>query len=146
MAINDFYPFEDGQVITAAEWNELFSAIADGSFFTASSPISDQISTLADRVAALEARMNGVASMILRQRAREQFVLSANQASIVLSNAPVLDTEMVAVNGQVWSKTGVPTDFVGDYSLTGNTITFNPEQVVNIAAGDVVVITYDFEV
>lgn len=146
MAIGDFYPFSDNQKVTAAQWNELFTAIANGSFFTDATAVGAQIATLEARVTALENRVDAIASLKYRQRKRQQFVLSAAQGTIVLDNVPMTDSEIVAVNGQIWSKTGIPAGFVGDYSISERILTINPEQAINIVAGDVLVVTYEFEV
>lgn len=146
MGIQDFYPFKDNQKISAAEWNELLAAIASGEFFTDEAVVSESIQGLAARVSSLEARVDYLYGLKARQRKRQQFILAANQASVVLDNVPMLDSETVSLNGQVWSKTGIPEGFFGDYSLEERTITINPEQSINIAAGDVLVVTYEFEV
>jgi hypothetical protein len=146
MAISDFYPFVDGQKITAAQWNELFGAVASGALFNDDTFIGGQIEALANRVTALELRMDYLYNLRARQRKRQQFVLTQGQTTIVLDNVPMVDSEMVSVNGQVWSKTGIPEGFVGDYSISEKTISINPDQAINIVAGDVFVVSYEFEV
>jgi hypothetical protein len=146
MAISDFYPFQPNQKVTTEQWNELFAAIANGEFFLDGTYVSEQIKTLADRVTSLEGRMDYLYSLKARQRKRQQFVLENNQGTVVLDEAPMLDSEIISYNGSNWSKTGIPMGFTGDYSLSERTITINPDNATQIIDGDVLVVTYEFEV
>ena len=146
MPISDFYPFQDNQKVTAAQWNALFTAIANGEFFLDESFVSEEIQNLAARVTSLEIRIDYIYNLKARQRKRQQFILTDNQESVMLDSVPLIDSETVSLNGQVWSKSGIPEGFVGDYSLSGKTLTFNPEQSTLMVAGDIFVVTYEFEV
>lgn len=146
MPIQDFYPFNDGQKITAAQWNELLDAIRDGSFFLSDAGIGNQIQNLEDRVVVLEQEVAFLKGYNARSFIRAQFELTLGQASVDMVDVPILDSEMVHLNGLMLSKTGVPAGFVGDYSLSGSIITFNPELKNQIVAGDILTIVYQKEV
>ena len=146
MAVSDFYPFRDNQKITAAQLNEIFTEIQNGNFFLDVAEIGYQINSLATRVSAIEVRMDNLEAQISYQRKRQQFTMSLHQTRIELEDVPRLDSEIVAINGAVCSKSGIPTGFVGDYSITGQVITLNPLWAPQIIAGDIVVVSYEFEV
>lgn len=146
MAIEDFYPFTAGKKVTADQWNELIEAIRNGSFFLDNTIISGEIATLADRVTALELRMDQQEAVKGWRMIREQFVLSENQDFIQLSNTPLLDSENLVLNGVSLAKNGIPLGFEGDYYMDGSRIQFTPERILNIEAGDQIVVLYQFEV
>lgn len=72
--------------------------------------------------------------------------MTAGQPFIGLAHAPILDSEIISIGGQVLAKTGVPFGFVGDYTISGSTLTFNPELASQIEAGETLVIHYRYEV
>ncbi len=146
MAISDFYPFKPNQKVTNEQWNELFTAIQNGTFFLDVEPIAKQLNSISTRVEALEIRMDNVEQTLAYQRKREQFVTEIHQQFVDLEDVPRLDSEMVFLNGQAMSKSGIPYGFVGDYSIDGRRITFNPAWHPQILAGDVIVVEYEFEV
>jgi hypothetical protein len=130
--ISDFYPFTDGQKITAAQWNEIFGAVQDGTFFLDTTPISDSIATLADRVTALELRVDNLELVRAWRTNREQFILTAGQTYLQLTHTPILDTEVPVLNGMTLAKNGIPLGFVGDYYMDGSRVQFTPERILNI--------------
>ena len=144
--ISDFYPFQPNQKVTAEQWNELFAAVADGSIFLDTSAISTQISTFATRLSAAEIELVFLREKLGRNSKREQFVLTAGQTIVTLQTPPLQDSEMYALNGSSLSKSGYPLGFVGDLTLSGAIITFNPELSNQIKAGDVFVAWYQYNV
>jgi len=142
----DFLPFEEGQTITPEDLNALVGAIQDGSIFVGTSFVGDLVSTLGDRVTALEARTDVLEAVQAKQRAREQFSLTAGQSVINIAKVPLLDSESVSLNGINLSKTGLPVGFVGDFSLSGSVITINTELAATVEVGDILIVMYDFEV
>lgn len=144
--ISDFYPFRDNQKVTAAQWNELMTAIQDGSFFLDVAPIADQIYSLANRVTAVEERLNVLEPIQAFQRKRLQYQLTSHQTRIELEEVPRLDSEMVALNGTILSKSGIPLGFNGDYTVDGNVINLSTAWQPLIVDGDMVVVNYEFEV
>ena len=146
MPISEFYPFKDNQKVTAAQWNELFLAIQTGQFFLDTDSIAADLNSLAKRVEALEIRMDDIESVQAFQRKRQQIVAVAGQVRYEMEDVPRLDSEWISLNGQVLSKTGIPASFTGDYTLDLNVITLNPAWEPLIKAGDIVVISYEFEV
>lgn len=146
MAIEDFFPFVDGQRITAEQWNELFTAIRNGSFFLDTTPISEQIVSLSDRVTALELRVGELEQIQKWRMMREQFVLTDHQSYIQLSHTPLLDSEDPILNGMSLAKNGIPVGFLGDYYMDGSRVQFTDERKAEIFAGDQVVVLYQYEV
>jgi hypothetical protein len=57
-----------------------------------------------------------------------------------------MDSEILAINGMILSRSGLPTGFVGDYSISGSLIMFNPILALQIVDGDMLVISYHYEV
>lgn len=145
MAIEDFFPFEAGQTITTEQWNELFGAIRDGSFFLNTDPLTESITNLSSEVALLRQEVDILKQCKLRQFNKEQFILSALTASIDLSKAPVLDSEIAYFNGVVLTKNILETDTVKDYTMDGSTVVFSPEFKNQIIDDDVLTVTYQFE-
>jgi len=140
----DFLPFKEGDKLTPAVLNELVGSIRDGSIFTESAEnvVGDVMTTVSDDTHSLEARVTILESSMPGRMTREQFTLTDLQESQAISKVPVVDSELVFLNGQLLSKTGVPLGFVGDYTLTNRTFAFNPEVYARIVAGDVLVVTY----
>ena len=146
MAIDDFYPFVDGQRITAAQWNELFGAIQNGSFFLDTTPISEQLTSLADRVTALELRVNELEYIQKWRMMREQFVLEDHQSYVQLTHTPLLDSENPVLNGMSLAKDGIPLGFTGDYYMDGSRVQFTDPRKALVVNGDQIVVIYQFEV
>lgn len=140
------YPLTAGQKITAEFMNELIAAIQDGSIFTSTSFVSDLITTLDTRVATLENQVSALVPVLEVRAQREQILLTAAQASVTLTKPPTMDSDILSFNGQVLSRTGTPAGFVGDYSISGSLITFNPSFSLQIEDGDILVVSYHYEV
>jgi hypothetical protein len=140
----DFFPFQEGQVLEASDLNELVEAIQDGTIFINTTFISSQLSTASSRLNGLEARVTLLESLQATLSMREQVELSAGQGAVNLSQVPILDTELLFLNGMSLAKSGIPIGYVGDYSLSGSTITFNTELSSQILAGDVLVVQYRY--
>lgn len=141
----DFLPFREGQVLKAEDLNALVTAIQDGTIFLNTSYISEQLSNSGTRISGLESRVTYLESLISEISIREQFSLSSGQSIVGLSKTPNLDTELIFLNGLSLSKSGVPNGFIGDYSISGSTITFNTELASQIEAGDMLVVKYSYE-
>lgn len=142
----DFYPWKEGQVIKSKDLNALVEAIQDGTIFLNTTYISDQLSTTSSRLTGLEDRVTYLESLNATLGMREQIVLTAGQGIIGLSKTPILDTELLFLNGISLSKSGVPSGFIGDYTLSGSTLTFNTELSSQIVAGDMLVVSYRYGV
>ncbi len=136
MAISDFYPFQEGQVVTAAQWNELFNAIKDGSFMLTSTDIGNIVS----RISTLEQNMGYFISLRSKIARRYQVVLSVGMDRVLLPFLPILDSESLFLNGVYLHKTD--TVFNGDYTIDGRTILFSNELKNEIEDGDVLTVTY----
>jgi hypothetical protein len=146
MAVHDFWPFHDNQKITASQWNELMVSIQNGSFFLDTAPIADQINSLSARQTALELRVGELEALKSYQHKTMQYQLAQHQVRIELENPARLDSEILALNGTVLSKNGIPLGFVGDYAIDGNVITLNDAWIPLVAEGDMLVVNYEFEV
>lgn len=137
MAI-DFFPFQEGQVVTIAQWNELFNAIKDGSFLLSSTLYGN----LEDRVSSLENRVNALSAVKGKICRKEQFQLSAGQTQVVLSNNVIQDSEILFYNSTILIKNNVPAGMNGDYYMVDNVIHFNSELSNEIEDGDYLVVSY----
>lgn len=144
MAISDFFPFTTGAVLTVDQWNELFNAIRDGSFFDSDAPISGTVASLAERVRVLEQEIAVLKDVQAKLSMREQLVASAKQSIFNLGKAPISDSEVVALNGVVLARTGTSADFVGDYSLDGKVITLAQDVYDLVVSGDVLNVSYQY--
>lgn len=145
MAINDFYPFQENRKVTLAEWNELFNAIRDGSFFLVDAPIAGQVANLAARVQLLEQENTVLKQIKSRSFAKMQVAAQALQSSFDLGDhVPIVDSEQVFLNGVALTKTGVTQDFVGDYSIDGKVITLIQDVANEIVAGDIISVSYQY--
>ena len=142
----EFYPWHEGQVIKAKDLNDLVESIQNGTIFLNTTYISSQLNTSSTRLNGLEARVTYLESLQAFLSIKEQAVLTAGQSFIGLAHAPILDSEIIAIGGQMLAKTGVPSGFVGDYTISGSTLTFNPELASQIEAGETLVIHYRYEV
>ena len=141
----DFYPWQEGQVIKAADLNKLVESIQDGTVFLNTTYISEQLSSTSTRLNGIEDRVSFLEGQQGLLNIREQFVMVLGQTLVNLSQTPVLDGELLFLNGLSLSKSGVPVGFVGDYSLAGSTVTFNTELSSQIVAGDILVAMYRYE-
>lgn len=139
MQISDFYPFTDGQVVTAEQWNMLFQAIKDGSFMLSSTDIGNIVA----RISTLEQNMSYFINLKSRISRREQKVLSNGESVYSLAFLPNLDSEHLFLNGLYLHKT-MP-GFDGDYSIDGRTITFSNSLRNEIEDGDVLTVLYTTE-
>ena len=146
MALSFQFPIVAGQKLTADMFNELVYAIQDGSIFTSVSFVSDLVTTLNSRVASLEADVAVLNATQARNFIREQVTLTTGQSVIPLSKTPVLDSELVFINGTSMAKDNLPSGIGGDYSVSGTTLTLVTELALQIIAGDRIVIVYSYEV
>jgi hypothetical protein len=144
MAIS-WYPLQSGQKLSAKLFNELVEAIQDGSIFTSVSFVSTLVTTLESRIATLEAQIAILQDYQQLNSIREQFSLTLGQGTIILNQVPILDSEMLFVNGMALAKTGVPIGLSADYTVSGNTINLTTELALQIQAGDILVVTYRYE-
>ena len=142
----EFYPFEEGQVLTSSDLNQLVESIQNGTIFLNTTYISEQLATNSSRMSSLEARVEHLESMQSYLAIREQFVLAAGQAIIPLVHTPILDTELVFLNGVSQSRSGIPASFIGDYSLAGSTLTLSSEVASQVEAGDILIVHYRYGV
>lgn len=146
MAISDFYPFQENKKVTLEQWNELFAAVQDGTFFLADAPITTGVANLSQRTDALEQEMAVVSQIKARNCAKFQVAATALQSVITLPHAPIVDSELVFLNGVALTKTQVDADFVGDYSLDGTVITLILDVSSGIVDGDIISVSYQYEV
>lgn len=144
----DFYPFKEGDRLTPAVLNAFVESIMDGSIFssTATNFVASTMATIGARVTSVEARLVVVEALQAKSRIREQVVLTLNQPSFTLSKTPLIDSEMISLNGMSMSKSGLPIGFVGDYSISGRVITINPELANQILDGSIVVAAYEYAI
>lgn len=142
----DFLPFKPGQVITAEDLNALVSAIQDGSIFTDASYISSLLSENGAVITALDARVSVLETTKSFANIREQFLLSVNQSVVGLSKVPLLDSEWVSIAGVNLSRMGLPVSFIGDYNISGSTLTLNSQLAAKVREGDLLIVKYMYEV
>lgn len=144
MAIGDFYPFRPGQVVTADQWNELFEAIRNGTFFLNNNdPLIEQISNLSSKIQVLEQEINYLKNYVNElYYMRENFTLSDLQNKVTLQYPPVLNSEIVILNATVRTKRMSINDEIWDYYVDGTDIIFNPTLVTTIEDGDIVSVIY----
>lgn len=143
MAIS-WYPLQPGELFTAEKINELVAAIQDGSVFTSVSFVSSLVTTLDTRVSSLEAQVALLNQTLERTSIRQQFVMAAGQNVVTLTQAPILDSEWVSLNGMSLAKSGVPVGYSADYSINGTTLTLTNELALQVQADDVLVVKYDY--
>jgi hypothetical protein len=146
MAIEDYFPFTAGRTLTIEEWNELFNAIRDGSFFLDDDHVAGAIFSLSERVLVLEQEVSFLKQLKGRNFQKHQAVLTEGQGQVTLALAPVTDSEQVYLNGMALSKTGVTQDFIGDYTLDGAVITLHPDVAFEVGEGDILTVSYQYEV
>lgn len=144
----DFLPFEDGVVLTPKILNALVSSIIDGSIFstTATNFVASTMATIGNRVTTLESEVSVLNSVIAMNGIREQFVLTAGQSTINLNQSPILDTELVFLNGQCVPKSNVPLGYLGAYAIIGSVLTLSSDVAASIVAGDVLIISYSYAI
>lgn len=141
-----FFPFQKGQRLTPEILNELVQAIQDGSIFTSTSFVSGLVTTLDTRVDTLETTVTALETVLATNSIREQFTMTTGQSTVALSKTPVLDTDLVFLNGKLLHKDGVPAGFSGEYTVSGSTLTLVSTFAATILAGDKLAMTYSFEV
>ena len=142
----DFLPFTDGQVTTAANLNALVAAIQDGTIFVNTTYISEQLSLMSQQVISLTSRVNALQSLQDSLSMREQFILTAGQSVVQLSQIPILDTELLFINGISISKTGIPLNYSGSYTISGKVITLNTQLASIITSTDEMAVQYRYGV
>jgi hypothetical protein len=145
MALTDFYPWQPGQKIKPEDLNELVQLIQDGTIFENTTLITSQLHSNGVRLDDHEARIVLLESLQNLLSIREQFVLTDGQQVIPLAQPPVLDSEIVFLNGSALAKTGVPLGFSGKYTLSGSTLTLSSELASQIVAGDILIVVYRYE-
>lgn len=146
MADLSFLPFDEGEALTPEKLNALVESIQDGSIFLPGNTIGDLINTLDSRVTVLESKVASLELLAKSQNQREQFILTDLQTVISLAKVPLIDSEIVALNGMVQSRDNSPAGVSGDYTIVGKVITLTTELALNIVAGDRFTVTYRFEV
>lgn len=144
MATLSFLPFEDGDPITADDLNQLVQAIMDGSIFsaTATGVVPAIITPLQTSVATLQAQVANLQTFVQLISYRQQFQMTTGQSTINLSNVPVLDSELVFLNGVSLAKDDLPPGYSGDYTITGSVITLDLAVSVAILNTDVIEVVY----
>jgi hypothetical protein len=142
----DFLPYTAGQKITAEDLNALVQAIQDGSIFLDTTYIGAGLSANSTAILALSNRVDVLELVQARVDIREQFILTAAQSVIGLSKTPLLDSEVVFLQGMGLSKSGIPLSFVGDYSISGSTLTLNVQLAGLVEAGDLLIVKYTYGV
>ena len=147
MATLDFLPFEDGDPLTAADLNSLVQSIMDGTIFsaTATGVVPGIITPLSTSVLTLQAQVAQLETFVQLVSYREQFAMTAGQSTIGLSQIPVLDSELVYLNGISLAKSGLPPGSTYDYTISGSVITLDPAVSVAILATDVIEVVYQSE-
>lgn len=146
MPLNDFYPWNPGQVIRPDDLNELVRIIQDGTIFENTSYITEQLSTNGSRITGLEERVSVLEGMQGLASIREQLVMTNGQSVISLAHVPSMDSEMLFINGICLAKSGIPASLSGDYSISGSTVTLVSELASQIVAGDRLIAVYRYEV
>lgn len=147
MATLSFLPFVDGVPILAADLNQLVQSIIDGTIFsaTATGVVPAIITPLSASVATLQAQVANLQSFVRLISYRQQFQMTSGQSTISLSKLPVLDSELVFLNGISLSKDDLPPGYIGDYKISGSLITLDPAVSVAILSTDVIEIVYQSE-
>jgi len=142
--LNEILPFREGQIVTAEDWNTIFEAIRNGTFFLSDQdPLINQISNLASKVQLLEEQVSYLTNYIQTYTyEREKFVLSSLQSMVILRYPPVLNSEIVILNSTVRSRKMLLNDDIWDYYISGNEIHLNPTLAANIVNGDVLEVIY----
>ncbi len=143
MAIEDFFPFKPGQVVTAEQWNELFNAIRNGTFFLSNQdPVVEQISNIGSEVSRLSQELEYLKTEFKKRYYRENFVLSNLQSVVTLSKTPVLDSEIVILDSTIRVKRINQDDTIWDYYILGRDIYLNPTLATQIEDGDIMSVLY----
>jgi hypothetical protein len=141
-----FLPYKPGQTITAADLNALVQAIQDGTIFLDTTYVSSGLAANSSAILALSNRVTTLESIQARVDIREQLALVAGQSIIGLSKTPLLDSEVVSLAGVMLSKSGIPLSFVGDYSISGSTLTLNSQLAGLVEDGDLLIVKYTYGV
>lgn len=140
----DFLPFKEGQKLTPAILNELVQAIASGTIFLPGNVVTDIITPLVSRVATLEAQVAVLLAVQPKNRKIEQITLTAGQSVINLESTPTIDGEIVALNGQVLYKNDLNPPVSHDYTVSGSVLTLDPAVAIEVEAGDLLMVAYDY--
>ena len=138
MAIEDFFPFRDGQVVTTAQWNELISKIFDGSAIASPGTIGN----LDDRVTALESRVNALSSLAGNILVKEVIRLSPGQTTITLHSNVIPGSEVIFFDSIMLIKQDSQNNEEGDYYMEDNVIFFTPSMVADISGNEYLVMLY----
>jgi hypothetical protein len=143
-SLDQILPFKDGQIVTAEDWNTIFEAIRNGTFFlNDQDPLINQISNLASRVSSLEDQVAYLSNYLQTYSyEREKFILTNLQPKVTLRYAPLLNSELVILNTTVRSRKILQDDDEWDYYIDGADIIFNPTLVPDISEGDVLEVIY----
>jgi hypothetical protein len=142
--LDQILPFKDGQIVTAEDWNTIFEAIRNGTFFLSNQdPLIEQISNLASKVSSLEDQVAYLSNYLQTYSyEREKFILTDLQPKVTLRYAPLLNSELVILNTTVRSRKILQNDEEWDYYIDGADIIFNPTLVSEISDGDVLEVVY----
>jgi len=142
--LDQILPFRDGQIVTAEDWNTIFEAIRNGTFFLNNQdPLINQISNLASKISSLEEQVAYLSNYLQTYSyEREKFILTNLQPKVTLRYAPVLNSELVILNTTVRSRKILQDDEEWDYYVDGADIIFNPTLVPEISNGDVLEVVY----
>jgi len=142
--LDQILPFRDGQIVTAEDWNTIFEAIRNGTFFLNNQdPLINQISNLASKISSLEEQVAYLSNYLQTYSyEREKFILTNLQPKVTLRYAPVLNSELVILNTTVRSRKILQDDEEWDYYVDGADIIFNPTLVLEISNGDVLEVVY----
>jgi hypothetical protein len=103
------------------------------------------VASLAARVQALEQENAVLKQIKARNCGKYQVAANDLQSTFNLPHAPYTDSEQVFLNGVALTKSGVDSDFVGDYTLDGKVITLIQDVANAIVAGDILSVSYQFE-
>ena len=143
-SLDQILPFRDGQIVTAEDWNTIFEAIRNGTFFlNDQDPLINQISNLASRVSSLEDQVAYLSNYLQTYSyEREKFILIDLQPKVTLRYAPLLNSELVILNTTVRSRKILQDDDEWDYYIDGTDVIFNPTLVPDISEGDVLEVIY----
>jgi hypothetical protein len=143
-SLDQILPFKDGQIVTAEDWNTIFEAIRNGTFFLNNQdPLINQISNLASKVSSLEDQVAYLSNYLQTYSyEREKFILTNLQPKVTLRYAPLLNSELVILNTTVRSRKILQDDDEWDYYIDGADVIFNPTLVPEISEGDVLEVVY----
>lgn len=132
-----FLPFpNDGIPIASSQLNALIDSIEDGTIFGMRSM------GLVPRIATLQTEITELTSIGAVANERVQITMVAKQGVFGLSHPPLIDSELISLNGEFLQPNDPSLGLSGDYSISGSTVTLSSTLSASIDGGELIIASY----